>query len=126
MANHRVFVYGTLKKGNNIRGLDTLGNAEFVAVAKTKDARYTLWNLGAFPAVQPRGDNHIQGEVWEVNQDMMDLLDSIEGYPEFYNRMQIDTTSGRAWIYYIDNPQEYGAEVYDGLGEPGSVIDWNG
>lgn len=104
--HNRVFVYGTLKRGNRVRGMDQMGNAKFVNEAVTVDAAYSLYDLGSFPAVSRKGNNRIQGEVWEVDNDMMNVLDCIEGYPDFYNRCEVVTTEGTAWMYHIDNVEE--------------------
>jgi gamma-glutamylcyclotransferase (GGCT)/AIG2-like uncharacterized protein YtfP len=105
--SHRVFVYGTLKKGNSIRGLDRFGNAELVDRAVTAESTYSLYDLGAFPAVSLAGHNKIQGEVWNVDDETFAVLDQIEGYPDFYHRIKIATTAGTAWIYYIPDVHEY-------------------
>ena len=104
---NKVFVYGTLKRGNSVRGLDTWGNADFVGDAVTSLSHFSLHDLGIFPAVSNTGEDHIAGEVWTVSDETLDNLDRIEGYPDFYNRMQVDTTQGRAWMYYIPNINEY-------------------
>ena len=119
-----VFVYGTLKKGNQTRGLDGFANAEFVGTAITTYAIYSLYDLGAFPAVTLKGNNKIQGEAWLVDDETMNILDRIEGYPDFYNRTQIATTKGDAWIYYIPNIAEYPG-VTQITAEPGQIVSWN-
>lgn len=104
----KVFVYGTLKKGNLVRGLDRWGaGADFVGDAVTTQGIFSLWDLGSFPAVSNSGNDHIQGEVWEVDSETLKDLDRIEGYPDFYNRMQVDTSQGRAWVYYIPDIESY-------------------
>lgn len=121
---NKVFVYGTLKKGNNIRGLDRFGTAQFVDQAVTVDATYSLYDLGAFPAVTLGGENTIQGEVWQVDDATFDVLDGIEGYPEFYNRIKISTTAGNAWIYYIPNITEYPSATQI-TGGKAQAVEWN-
>ena len=114
-----VFVYGTLMKGNTTRGLNMFPGSQFVGAAKTKASSFSLYDLGSFPAVGISGNNQIQGEVWKVSQDTFETLDQIEGYPNFYNRRQVDTTHGKAWMYYIPNVNEYeGVEQIKG---PGTV-----
>ena len=107
----KVFVYGTLKKGNRIRGLDTLdATARLVGEAVTVDPEFKLFDLGAFPAVQFGGSKQIKGEVWEVSIDTLkNELDAIEGYPTFYTRDMIETTAGGAWMYHIKDLTEYQA-----------------
>ena len=64
---NKVFVYGTLKSGGSIRGLENFGDgAVIVGRAKTTYPDYTMVDLGAFPGVLMGGTKHIQGEVWEV------------------------------------------------------------
>lgn len=114
MNNNKVFVYGTLKKGNSVRGLNMFRDrgAEYVSDAVTTEADYSLYDLGAFPAVTLGGNNQISGEVWEVNEYMMKVLDDIEGYPDFYNRTKIKTTQGKAWMYYIPDIKSYRTTNY--------------
>jgi gamma-glutamylcyclotransferase (GGCT)/AIG2-like uncharacterized protein YtfP len=97
-----VFVYGSLKTGGNIRGLDGRPGAEIVGRATTTYPDYNMLDLGAFPGVTMKGEYKIQGEVWKCNAEVMEDLDAIEGYPDFYNRVRTETTQGRAWMYYIE------------------------
>jgi len=108
MNETNVFVYGTLKKGNSRRGLNRWNvGATFIGDAVTADAKFDLYDLGAFPAVGLNGENHISGEVWSVDDATLEDLDRIEGYPDFYNRIEVNTTQGRAWMYYIPDIQSY-------------------
>ena len=125
----KVFVYGTLKKGGAIRGLDGQPGAELVGDAVTTDSEYSLFDLGAFPAVGIKGKNKIKGEVWEVSDQIFASLDRIEGYPDFYDRKQISSSKGNTWIYYIPGiEQEH--DIYRDItkitGEPGGALEWNG
>lgn len=111
MKETKVFVYGTLKKGDSRRGLDRWATGvQFVGPAVTSKLDYSLYDLGSFPAAVLNGNNRIEGEVWIVDEDTMEDLDRIEGYPAFYKRIQIDTTQGRAWMYYIPDIENYRAE----------------
>jgi len=106
-----VFVYGTLKRGQSQRGLDRWGNgAEFVGQAVTSQNNYSLWNLGAFPAVSS-GESRIAGEVWSVDNETLADLDRIEGHPDFYKRIEVNTTQGKAWMYYIPDIDSYQSEL---------------
>lgn len=121
---HRVFVYGTLKRGNSLRGLDRMGDAEFVSESSTVDNKYNLWCLGAYPAVSVDGCNRIKGEVWEVDDAVFEQLDMIEGYPGFYNRQQIETEHGKAWMYYLASEDIKTFRIYRQL--QGDLLEWNG
>lgn len=107
---NKVFVYGTLKKGNTLRGIDKFGDAEFVGHADTTDSQYNMYTLGSFPAVTMDGKNKVSGEVWEVGEETFQVLDQIEGYPDFYDRSVISTTAGDAWIYHIPDIKNFRAE----------------
>ena len=76
---NKVFVYGTLKSGGSIRGLSNFGDgAVIVGKAKTTYPDYKMLDLGAFPGVLMGGEHHIQGEVWEVSDEVAEHLDAIE------------------------------------------------
>jgi|TARA_R100000081_G_C4792819_1_gene158883 gamma-glutamylcyclotransferase (GGCT)/AIG2-like uncharacterized protein YtfP len=99
----RVFVYGTLKSGGDIRGLNQFGDgANIIGKTKTTYPDYEMVDLGAFPGVFLNGKNYIEGEVWEVDKETMEDLDAIEGYPNFYNRQVVHTDLGKANMYYLD------------------------
>ena len=102
--NTLVFVYGTLKSGGSIRGLDQFGyeHAAIINKATTLYPDYDLIDAGHFPAVVMNGTYKIAGEVWEISDEASEQLDAIEGYPDFYKRKQINTTAGKAWIYYLE------------------------
>ena len=124
---NKVFVYGTLKSGGEIRGLNQFGEgASIVGKAKTKYPDYEMSDLGAFPGVFLNGKFHIQGEVWEVSDKVLEQLDAIEGYPDFYNKQVVHTTQGKAWMYFLPDK---GYEQYKGLRgndvrEEGDTLVW--
>lgn len=83
--------------------------------ADVTQPKFSMWDLGPFPAVSFRGNLSISGEVWLVNQDVMNYLDFIEGYPGFYGREKISTMEipGKHWIYYL-RPQQINPEPETG------------
>lgn len=125
MNKERVFVYGTLKRGNSIRGLDRFGPANtFISEARTYESVFDLYSLGPFPAVTEEGEYHIQGEVWEVDKETFKHLDAIEGYPDFYNRRRVNTTAGEAWMYFIPNLKNATDEAIIKLESDTNTISW--
>ena len=54
---NRVFVYGTLKSGGEIRGLNQFEDAVIVGKAKTQYPDYDMADLGAFPGVFLNGEH---------------------------------------------------------------------
>jgi gamma-glutamylcyclotransferase (GGCT)/AIG2-like uncharacterized protein YtfP len=95
---NKVFVYGTLKKGHGnhrlLEGSKLLGNV----ITKPM---FTMVSLGGFPGVLLEGSTPIVGEVYEVDEVTMQHLDYLEGYPNFYDRTQIHTEHGSAWMYFL-------------------------
>ena len=124
---NKVFVYGTLKSGGEIRGLNQFGEgASIVGKAKTMYPDYEMSDLGAFPGVFLNGKFHIEGEVWEVDDQVMEQLDAIEGYPDFYNRQVTHTTQGKAWMYYLEGEayKDYAGVRGDQVIEEGDTLKW--
>ncbi|XP_020565086.1 gamma-glutamylaminecyclotransferase isoform X1 [Oryzias latipes] len=92
----RVFVYGTLKRGqpNHYRMLDaTNGKAEFLATALTTQ-RYPLviateYNI-PFLLNLPGQGQRVRGEIYEVDERMLAFLDAFESVPSMYQRTVVD------------------------------------
>ena len=112
-----VFVYGSLKRGNTTRGMDTtFPKAEFIGKTRTKRSLFKMIDLGSFPGVmiiEHDGSEYIEqgyqieGEVYRVNDVDLAHLDDIEGVPFFYNRQEINTTLGPVHMYLLPNTGEY-------------------
>ena len=101
----RVFVYGTLKRGEANHHL--LDGATFLGDCKVVGA-YTMVDLGWYPGVVRRNDrvdSEISGEVYEVDEPTLYSLDCLEGHPDFYERRKISTDYKNAWMYSL--PSEY-------------------
>ncbi len=94
----RVFVYGTLKRGQRnahfMRGARFLG--EF-----TTEAVYSMYEFDDYPAVCLHGSHAIAGEVYSVSSARFAMLDDLEWYPRFYQRIEIETRYGDAWMYIV-------------------------
>lgn len=119
MAEHKVFVYGSLKRGRGNHRL--LQGAQFLGPAQTDEDTFRMYDLGAYPGiVHEHGPNHpVKGEVYLVDDDTLKDLDRLEGYPGFYNRKTI-TVYGQefangdelghteALVYFLDNMKFWG------------------
>lgn len=95
-----VAVYGSLKEGfGNHR---VLGDSELVGSQWLSG--WDMYSMGSFPAIVP-GEGYISVEIYQVGSDSIaGNLDMLEGYPSFYNRVEVETELGLAWIYYQDTP----------------------
>lgn len=100
----RVFVYGTLKSGHS-NWSHYLDNDRCTHLGRcTVTGPYTMYSLGFFPAVaevEGAEDSEIVGEVFLVDQDVLDSLDILEGHPDWYKRKQVDTPWKKAWMYVM-------------------------
>lgn len=105
----KVFVYGTLKRGEGNNGLLLGCGADFLTEAKTKEPRKLVINgLPYLNKPEIEGGVKVKGEIWEVPDSMMWRLDQLEGHPTWYKRTEDDFiddsgNSWRAWVYYIQN-----------------------
>ena len=75
-----LFVYGSLKRGFSA---EHLLDGEFVAEAKTEPV-YQMLQFGAYPGViaADEGGYSIEGEIWDVSEGCIPMLDEYEGVAE--------------------------------------------
>ncbi len=94
-----VAVYGTLKQGFHNNRL--LSSSTYLGTERSVP-EFLMISLGGFPGLIS-GTERITIEVFRLDSAQSGLsLDYLEGYPSFYNRRQILTTHGLAWVYYLD------------------------
>ena len=97
--NHLVFVYGSLRRGGQYHHL--LRDAVFVASAQT-EPHYTLVDVGDYPALLNGGSHTVQGELYQVTEKTLQLLDELEGVPLLYQREKLLLQhQRRAWGYVM-------------------------
>lgn len=112
-----VFVYGTLKRGFSHHHL--LGEARFRGEARTAP-HYRLVDCGGFPGLLegPPG-LAVRGEVWEIEEELLPLLDTYEAVEEGeYRREPVrlegEWEPGSVWAYLYAWPrgpaEPWGAE----------------
>lgn len=109
MSKHKVFVYGTLRKGFHNNYL--LSTSKMIGNAETID-KYTLVAAGIPFVNSTKETSTIKGEVYEVSDNVLATLDRLEGYNEnsnnnWYERklinVSIDGNLDEAFIYFNDN-----------------------
>ena len=72
------FVYGTLRKGDS--RFSVLDGCDCIAAEAYLDDHFMV-SLGGFPGIMP-GAGRIRGEVYEIDDEILAILDGIEGYRE--------------------------------------------
>lgn len=110
MAQHKLFIYGSLKKGYSNHKV--LEGAKFIK-DYTTTYKYTLLNLGHFPGLYQNGVTPITGEIWEVDDAKLSKLDWFEGHPNhFERRKMVGELEGKEdlWCYFY-NIKNFGAPV---------------
>jgi|GEM_PF-664758 gamma-glutamylcyclotransferase (GGCT)/AIG2-like uncharacterized protein YtfP len=91
----RVFVYGSLQRGQRNHGLLQGARAE----GEGSLSGAVLHDLGPFPMAVP-GQGVVHGEVFVVPATRMAELDRFEGVPRLYQRHRRRLLDGRwVWIY---------------------------
>lgn len=96
-----VFVYGTLRRGGHNHRL--LEHARCVSVTRTAPV-FTLYDLGAYPAMVAGGVTAVEGEVYEVDATTLTRLDRLEGYPGYYDRIEVSLEDGHVALTYTMQP----------------------
>lgn len=99
---HYVFVYGTLKRDqpNNRYFVDkSNGSAIFIGKAECLEKRpliiYSQYNIPFMLNIVNKGENVI-GEVWKIDDKMLNWLDKFEEHPSYYERIEIK-------VRFVDN-----------------------
>lgn len=103
---HKVFVYGTLKRGYGNNRL--LKEAVFLGTAQTKEKWAMISNYSkTFPYLieENEAGHNVQGEVYYVTDTELKSLDMLEGTPHHYRRNKItveykdDKTDEEVYVY---------------------------
>lgn len=117
-----VFVYGTLKRGEANHGVMESANGEFVSESKL--AGYYMVNTPWYPfaAKSDNDDDYIEGELYKVPADKLHILDTLEGYPQLYDRDRVSVQDLDVFIYVNRNKAEM--KAYEK--KYGKVANWTG
>jgi gamma-glutamylaminecyclotransferase len=85
----RLFIYGTLKRGQ--RNSHLLRGQTFIGEAETLPC-YRLYDAGSYPCLveDMRNGVAVRGELWEVDPRIVPVLDQLEDAPELYHRATIE------------------------------------
>ena len=109
-----IFVYGTLLRGEANAHL--LEGARFIGAARTTP-RYELLDLGEYPALCEGGSARVSGEIYEVDEATLALLDELEGHPELFRRASIALEDGvevQCYVFVASNRVPGGRVIASG------------
>ena len=107
-SRHRVFVYGTLMKGEHHH--EVLKEASFVGLTETH-AHYELVQIDYYPSLLPEGQTRVVGELYEVDDTTLAKLDELEEVPDYYVRERIKLADdSEAFVYLMPRARAAGAE----------------
>jgi gamma-glutamylcyclotransferase (GGCT)/AIG2-like uncharacterized protein YtfP len=101
VTTHRLFVYGSLKRG--FRHHDLLGGAPFEGDARTAPG-FSLVLQGEYPALVRSGTECVHGELFRVTDELLAELDRFEGCPDLYRRELISLDDGTSALSYLIPP----------------------
>lgn len=109
-GTHRLFVYGSLKRGfrhhGQLEGARPCGPA-------TTERGYRLVLAGGYPALVRGGRASVRGELYLVTDDQLARLDAFEEVPHLYQRQLLRLGDGS---------EAYGYLLPEG-GDEGPVLD---
>jgi gamma-glutamylcyclotransferase (GGCT)/AIG2-like uncharacterized protein YtfP len=126
-AKSLIFIYGLLRK--DLRLSFHLSSAIHVCDGTIKGR---LVDLGSYPAYVPFSSGLVVGEIWEIDEYMMQVLDLVEGYdPEsqegLYVRKAVSVTCSNGKVIraqvYVWNMELFGTEPVD-TGEITDYLVW--
>lgn len=132
----KIFIYGTLKRGECRAGL--LRDQRFLGVVRTA-ARYRLYDTGSYPVLvevdaaggEAGEGRPIEGELWQVDDECLAKLDEVECVPDLYQRGAIELqVSSRAGVGSEEDVSVVGAQAYFFQGSVAGLRDcgacWSG
>jgi gamma-glutamylaminecyclotransferase len=108
---YNLFVYGTLLSGEESHHL--LEDAKRLGPARTLPV-HTLYDLGEYPAMVAGGVTAIAGELYEVNEVHLAILDDFEGAPSLFQRARIELDDGRSATTYLWSGPPRGTVIESG------------
>lgn len=101
---HRVFVYGTLKRGQYFHDRYLGGDKSTYVGPALASLDFSMYVDGLPHLVREPTDKHVKGELYEVDEEVLMSLDDLEGHPIVYRREIIETYDAEkekrlAWAY---------------------------
>ncbi len=121
-----LFVYGTLKRDGP--RAPVLADQRFLREARTESG-YALYDLGPYPGlVRQEGGDPVWGEVFAVAASLRELLDRVEGAPDFYRleEIRLEGVTGPVYSYFYRGDVRNRPLVPEGRWDNRRAAPWNG
>lgn len=97
----KIAVYGSLRAGFGNHRVIKDGERLSTEVVKIP---FRMVSLGGFPGLVPSEENHdITIEVYEVDNNIYRGVECLEGYPNFYQKANIETSQGEVEVYILED-----------------------
>jgi len=113
-----VAVYGSLKRGYG--NYPTMERAKGKFITEAVSNFKVVMDGHAYPYINIDNNGYkLSVELFEVNEDGLKVLDSLEGHPTFYKR-EVKTFTGadgnqyEAWVYILQDFVEHNEELLKG------------
>lgn len=125
---HRVFVYGSLKRGYHNNAV--LSESQFIGERFTEDKTWVMRSLSSFPGVlrcdRPSSAAAISGELYEVDDRTLKRLDRLESNGQFYQRelVHLRGEDSPAWMYVLMNDYPFGSDCQPVSANEATFYQW--
>lgn len=110
-------VYGALRQEGPSHYL--LNKAKYIGDFDT-DLIYDMYSFVSFPALIESGNTSIKMEVYEINEDILKVLNRVQEYERgvrvenLYTMTEIETPYGKALTSFYNNKISNKVKVYSG------------
>lgn len=111
----KIAVYGSLL--SEMYNHDLLNNDESTLLGEDIiDDNFTLVAVCSYPGlIQHEGGNTpVKMEIYEVSDEIYANVERLEGYPNYYDKLKIDTKFGEAEVYVLGEEYLSRPKVEDG------------
>lgn len=119
----KIFTYGSLKKG--FFNHHVVEDSRFIMKTTTEE-KYDMVSFGLYPAVKESVKNKlIQGELYEVNVNILNRIDYIESNGYYYQRklIMVNGYDHPVWMYFIIN--EAISDAVDNITDKHGIVSWS-
>lgn len=97
LVSNKLFVYGTLKEGFPLN--HCMAGAKYLGPAITKKAKFAIDTVNEMYPGIIIGRYRIKGDLYEINENIIERLDVVEGVPELFEKATIRIKDHKDPVY---------------------------